>query len=327
MPNLGVDALGCAAERNGCAALARRLGGDQAASSGYMASWLLIEQPGSWPAEAVDVTLAGILDADRLAALRAAGLRPLLVRRPGRHPRTEQSRRTVFVASGRPGNHWLERLELPDLSRLAEVDLEAVAAGRAGHGERVDGPMLLVCTHGSKDMCCAVLGRPLATGLAEDYPENVWEVSHVGGDRWAGNLLVVPDGYLHGQLDPAKGGLVAKAAMSGQVYPDYLRGRTSATSGWAQAAEIALRRHTGFAGADDVLATEVGPGDDPNTRIVAVAAREHRYELVVRRAVTPAPAGGRCTDRLVLTTYPVVDVRRVDPPIGPRVSPGRATGK
>jgi hypothetical protein len=294
--------------------VARRLGGDPAGSSGYMTSWLLIEQPGPWSPEAADVTLAGILDADRLARLREAGLRPLLVRRPGRHPRNGQHRHTVFVGSGHPGNHWLERLELTDLSMLAELDLEAVAMGRAGHGERVAGPLLLVCTHGSKDMCCAVLGRPLAASLAEDHAENVWEVSHVGGDRWAGNLLVVPDGFLHGQLDPAKAALVAKTAMSGQVYPDYLRGRTSAPTGWEQAAEIALRRCTGFAGADEVLATGVHPGDDPHARTVLVAARDHRYELVVRREVAPAADGGRCADRLTLTTYAVVDVRRVDTP-------------
>jgi hypothetical protein len=318
MPYLGGEALDRAATRNGCAVVARRLGGDPAGTSGHMASWLLIELPGPWSAEAVDVTLAGILDADRLATLREAGLRPLLVRRPGRQRRTGRNRHTVFVGSGRPGNHWLERVDLTDLSMLAELDLEAVAAGRGGHGERVAGPQLLVCTHGSKDMCCAVLGRPLAAGLAKDHPENVWEVSHVGGDRWAGNLLVVPDGFLHGQLDPAKADLVAKAAMSGQVQPDYLRGRTSATTSWEQVAEIALRRRTGFAGVDDVLATEVRPGSDPNVRTVLVTARDHRYELDVRRELSPAPTGGRCTDRMTLTTYPVIDIRRVNTPTGER---------
>jgi hypothetical protein len=309
MPTLCGAAIGRPAEQNGCAAAARLLGGDPAGTSGHMTSWLLIEQPGPWAADAVEDTLAEIVDADRMAALRAAGLRPLLIRRPGRHPRTGQARRTVFVGSGRPGNHWLERLDLTD---LADLDLEGVAAGRSGHGQPVTGPLLLVCTHGSKDMCCAVLGRPLVAGLATDHPDRVWEVSHVGGDRWAGNLLVVPDGYLHGQLEPAKAGLIAKAAMAGQVQPDYLRGRTAAATGWEQAAEIAVRRHTGLAGIDDVIATGLAADNRPNTRTVVVAARDNRYEVIVRREVASASNGSRCTEQLTMTTYPVVDIRRVD---------------
>jgi hypothetical protein len=306
------SSAGCFGARDGCATVSRLLDGDPAGTAAHMSSWLLIEQPGPWAADALEDALEGIIDTDRLAALRNAGLRPLLIRRPGRHPRAKHARRTVFVASGRPGNHWLERLDLTDRSELAALDLEAVAAGRGGHGRRVKDPMLLVCTHGSKDVCCAVLGRPLVAGLARDYPGRVWEVSHVGGDRWAGNLLVVPAGYLHGQLEPAKAGLIAKAAMSGEVHPDYLRGRTSAVTSWEQAAEITVRRHTGLAEVDDVLAVSVRPDDRPDTHVVLVAARDHRYEVAVRRRVTSMPATSRCADRLTLTTFPVVGVRRID---------------
>jgi hypothetical protein len=311
MPNLS-GASSCSAAMDGCATVARVLGGDPAGSSGHMTSWLLVEQPGPWAPEAAADAFAQLVDGERMTVLRAAGLRPLLVRRPGRHPRTGRARRTVFVGSGRPGNHWLERLELNDPSQLAEVDLEAVAEGRRGHGRPVSGPLLLVCTHGAKDMCCAVLGRPLVTDLVRDYPERVWEVSHVGGDRWAGNLLVVPDGYLHGQLDPAKAALVAKTAMSGQVHPDHLRGRTTATSNWEQAAEIAVRRLNGPSGIDDVLATAVRPDNGELTRVVEVSAGEHRYEVVVRRQVGETSAANRCSGQFTLTTYPVVHLRRLD---------------
>ena len=46
-------------------------------------------------------------------------------------------------------------------------------------------PMLLVCTHGVHDTCCAVRGRPVAAALARRWPEATWECSHVGGDRFA----------------------------------------------------------------------------------------------------------------------------------------------
>ena len=64
------------------------------------------------------------------------------------------------------------------------------------------GPILLVCTHGVHDTCCALRGRPVAAALAARWPGQVWECSHVGGDRFAPNVVVLPDGFYYGNLDP-----------------------------------------------------------------------------------------------------------------------------
>ena len=311
MPNLS-GMPGCSLSTSGapgCATVARLLGGDPAGSATHMTSWLLVEQPGAWSATAVESTLAGVIDDERMHALRTAGMRPLLIRRPGRHARTGDGPVTVFVGSGRTGDHWLERIELSDSSELAELDLEAVAAGRRGHGQSVEGPLFLVCTHGAKDLCCAVLGRPVAKGLAADHPGRVWEVSHVGGDRWAGNLLVVPDGYLHGQLGPGEATLVAKAALAGQVLPDHLRGRTPAVTGWEQSAEIAVRKHTGLTGVDDVTAVHVRHDGDTAARTVLVTARGRHFEVVVRHRDGIAADGNRCTGHLALAAYSAGEIR------------------
>lgn len=308
MPNLSGGREGCPLASSGCATVARLLGGNPAGSATFMTSWLLVEQPGAWSATALETTLGEVIPHDRMSALREAGMRPLLVRRPGRHTRTEGGPVTVFVGYGRPGEHWLERIELTDRSQVADLDLEAVARGERGHGQPVDGPLLLVCTHGAKDMCCAVLGRPVANALAEEQPGRVWEVSHVGGDRWAGNLLVVPDGYLHGQLGPAEATLVAKRAVLGQVCPDHLRGRTSAVSGWEQSAEIAIRQRTGLTGVDDVVAVEVRPDRD-DSRAVVVAAGGQAYEVIVRHRTGVASDDNRCTGHIALAAYSVGDIR------------------
>ncbi|MGW4527316.1 sucrase ferredoxin [Amycolatopsis sp. NPDC004378] len=290
----------------GCAALTRELGGEPAGTAARMTSWLLVEQPGSWAPDALETVLAEAFPAG-IEAVRDAGLRPLLIRRPGRHVRVPGAPRTVYLASGRPGHHWLERLDVADLGELAALDLEAVAAGRRGHGEPVDGPLFLVCTHGSKDMCCAVFGRPLVTALAQNHPGQVWEVSHVGGDRWAGNLLTVPDGYLHGSLAVTEAELVAKEALSGNVRLEHLRGRTSAESPWSQYAEIEVRTRTGLRGLDAVLAvSEDSQGD---VRTVQVKAGHRRFEVVVRRAPATAAGHSRCSARLVLSGFVVESVR------------------
>ncbi|MEV6910957.1 sucrase ferredoxin [Amycolatopsis sp. NPDC051071] len=298
----------------GCATVARMLGANPAGTAADMRCWLLIEQPGPWPADALESILDEAFPAERRELLenlrRSHGLRPLLIRRPGKHRRDPDRPRAVYVGGGEPGNRWLERLEIQDLSELAELDLEAVADGIGGLGKPVLGPLFLVCTHGTKDMCCAVLGRPLASALHANHPGRSWEVSHVGGDRWAGNLLVVPDGFLHGQLNPAEAALVAKAALRGQVEPDQLRGRTSARTAWAQYAEIAIRRQTNLSGLDDVLAVREEPLAEADARLVTVRAGQDFYSVTVRRRSATPRGDSRCAGLIQPAGYVTEHISR-----------------
>ncbi|MET0136557.1 MAG: sucrase ferredoxin, partial [Kibdelosporangium sp.] len=145
--------------------VARMLGGNPAGSAALMRSWLLIEYPGPWAGDALEQALDEAFPEprrERLEALRKGGLRPLLVRQPGRHLRDPNlSGRRVFVGGTGPHGRWMESFRIDDLRALADLDLDAIAQGRGGIGEPFDGPMFLVCTHGTKDMCCALLGRPL----------------------------------------------------------------------------------------------------------------------------------------------------------------------
>jgi hypothetical protein len=103
-------------------------------------------------------------------------------------------------------------------------------------------PVFAVCTHGRHDACCAERGRPVAAGLAAVHPESTWEVSHIGGDRFAANLLVLPDGLYYGRLEPAAAVGVADAHLGGRVDLEHLRGRSGMAMS-LQAAEIELRRY------------------------------------------------------------------------------------
>lgn len=309
----------------GCAVVTRMLGGSPAGTATAMRCWLLIEQPGPWSADALEQVLTEAFAPQRretLERLKAtAGLRPLLIREPGRRQRQARTtRRTVLVGGGEPGNRWLERLEIGDLRELAALDLEAIANGRGGIGQTVTGPVFLVCTHGSKDMCCALLGRPLATALGASHPGRSWETSHLGGDRWAGNLLVVPDGYMHGHLDAAEATVVAKAAFRGQVEPAKLRGRTSAASQWSQYAEIAVRRETGLSGLDDVVAVrEETLRDDPQsaseTRRATVHSGQGVFEVTVRRQAAVARGTSRCAEMIAPPGYVTESITQIAPAV------------
>jgi hypothetical protein len=255
-----------------------------------MRSWLMVEHPGAWSRDVADRVLAAALPPARLRLLadlrRRHGLRPLLVRRPNERP-GRAGPRTVLVGGAYEGRRWLERLELDDLRGLADLDLGALAAGSGGLGDPVTEAVFGVCTHGAKDMCCATLGRPVARALAEAAPGRVWETTHVGGDRFAGNVLVLPPGFLYGHVTAASAARVAAAADAGEVLPDLLRGRTSVPAR-VQVAEIAVRRVTGLRAVDDVepLSDEHG--------LVTVRAGERLLGVRLGRHPLGATGASRC---------------------------------
>lgn len=59
---------------------------------------------------------------------------------------------------------------------------------------------MLVCAHGKRDQCCAVLGRPIAARLSTEFGDTVWECSHTGGHRFAPSMILLPTGYTYGRL-------------------------------------------------------------------------------------------------------------------------------
>ena len=64
----------------------------------------------------------------------------------------------------------------------------------------VEGDVFLVCTHGSRDACCGSLGPRLAQALRGAGHQQVWEVSHIGGHRFAPTLWHLPSWRVYGRV-------------------------------------------------------------------------------------------------------------------------------
>jgi len=214
-----------------------------AGTASTVRAFVLLEHAGSWGMEALqDARLAHDLGPRLRKRAAEAGVRVLLVRRPGRPPKRHQT--MVFAAYAHPDRPWLERGDLYEKQDVLDLDFEGLRAGRTAGLERDPGNVYCVCTHGRHDACCAERGRPVAAALSAAHPEDTWEVSHIGGDRFAGNLLVLPHGLYYGRLDAPSAVAVAGDHEAGHLDLDHLRGR----SGYAmpvQAAEVALRRELG----------------------------------------------------------------------------------
>ena len=202
-----------------CAPSAQRRGDDLPGTAAPVARWLLVEQPGGWGRNALrDSNIeAGI--AQRLAAAAAeAKLRILLIRRPGRVPATE-ARAWAYIDS-RPGREQVRWGSYSDHGELLDV-----MDGTAGSPDPA--PVFLVCAHGQHDACCAIRGRPVAAELNRLRPGQAWECSHIGGDRFAANMVVLPQGLYYGHVPVSAAAEVVLAYESGQVVTPLLRGRSS----------------------------------------------------------------------------------------------------
>jgi hypothetical protein len=226
-----------------CTVAALERGDDRAGTASTFGSWLLVEHAGPWGQDAFrDARMPEGVGTDVLRRASRARLRPLLVRSGVR----ESGRTGVRVLAGwsRGAHPWLEETVLPDLTGLGEVDVEGLGRGvRPGWGPAA-GPQFLVCTHGRHDVCCAERGRPVAGALRDAGVPGAWEVSHIGGDRFAANMLVLPEGLYYGGLDEDSVVAVAQRHRQGLLTLDLLRGR-SAYAMPVQYAEVALRRELG----------------------------------------------------------------------------------
>jgi hypothetical protein len=220
-----------------CAETSRADAEPVGATASRVDTWLLLEYRGLWAPDAVDGStlsdeLKRFLRAQRDALPHT---KVLFVRRTERRG-TDGI--VAFFATTTEARRELRRLELERHDDLLGLDV-------ATAGEPVDHPLLLVCTHGKHDRCCSRYGRPLYDAIREQVEDEwAWQTSHVGGDRFAGNVVTLADGVYHGRVEPEESWALVEAALRGEVHLSRYRGR-SCHSFPAQAAELAVRQETG----------------------------------------------------------------------------------
>jgi hypothetical protein len=263
-----------------CSDITRTSAEPTAGTAPVASGWLLVERDGAWGRDALTMSaLDPAVGASLLAAGKAAAVKTVLIRRPGPHAHAGDAATSVILThAGR--TPWAEQVTIHDDRELLELDPAICAEPQPpGIGRPLDGPMFLVCTHGKRDRCCATLGRPIVDTLAALHPEQTWEVSHIGGHRFAGNLLVLPDGLAYGNLDVASALSAASRHLAGQLDVPYLRGRTALPQA-AQAAEVFARRHLDIDLLDAVSIGETIRTDDRSRTELVVDGVPHLVEVV-----------------------------------------------
>jgi hypothetical protein len=275
-------------------ALRSQLRGDPLVGTAFPASrLLLVEQPGPWGRTGLTTSRFDVTVATELQRrANHAGVRLQVIRRPGRTAAGDP-RRFAYV-DAQPGAEAAWWGTYSRDADLLDLPLDQPERIRESDGVVPDNePVYLVCAHSRHDACCALRGRNVAAALAAQRPGRVWECSHLGGDRFAANVLVLPLGLLYGRVLPFAAAEFTAATEAGEVVGALLRGRIGLPP-HAQAAlahgydSLAVRR----AGDLHVRGSETGP----DGTVTVVLATPHGEVAVALQAERVGAAGLTCAN-------------------------------
>lgn len=202
-----------------CAAWSRAVGLDPVGTAPPTTVFVLVEHPLPWPSDVLDDPMLAAVDR---AARDAAG--------PDEPVRVQaivadggcSERAVVVLRATRPfiGYGRSEAVASPE-------DLPAVVAALIGEPQ-TDPPAagvtdVLVCTHGTRDVCCGSTGTRLVREL-DLNGVNVWRTSHTGGHRFAPTAITFPDGTYWAHLEPGLIGGIIDRSVDAKVAAGHMRG-------------------------------------------------------------------------------------------------------
>jgi hypothetical protein len=236
--------------------------------------WLLIEYRGLWAPHPLAESALSPAVKDRLQQQRASlpRARLLFIRRPERRHHREL---VCYFGRTRERDSRFTRLELESHDELLDVDFTAWP------GEPLNHPLLVVCTHGKRDRCCARYGRPFYDALRDlTEIDHVWQSTHVGGDRFAGNVVCFPEGLYFGRVGPADSWRLLEEYLAGRIHLTRYRGRCCYPF-HVQAAEAAIRERTNATGVQDLQLARVERTGEQEWRVAFdVSGEQQEVEVV-----------------------------------------------
>ncbi len=238
------DPRQAADETRFCASFARTSGESLLGKASFVQTYLLIEDPNAWSGpKDIESTALNPAALDRVTAFKAHCPGPRLLFIKNRTSR-ERAERSVYLVMPAPSGARMRHFVVPDLDAIGEIDFVAEAARLAGDPTAVPEAFpVLICTNGKKDMCCAKFGGPTYAALDALLPD-VWECTHTGGDRFAGNVVLPVPGQFYGFVLADRAEAFAQTIRKRHIPIDHFRGASFLPAA-VQAAEGALRIRLG----------------------------------------------------------------------------------
>ncbi len=299
-----------------CSDAARLRGDDNIATAARVDVWILVELPITWGHD--PITEAALPQVVRSALRRASHEIPrsrvVFIRK-----RVEclGPTRVYIVRSGpRTG---VTQLDLECIDDVASLPFVSIANETRAPATQ---PLILVCTHGQHDSCCGRRGYPLFDALRKRDDIEVWQCSHIGGDRFAANAVVLPWGIYYGPVEPGDSNALADAVLRDEIFLPAYRGRSS-MSRPVQAAETFVRRAMNVLARDAFKLVSREPLENERTLVRLREASGAMHEVTIEQFTSPETAMLTCTAKEAST---VPQFRLVEHNVG-RASARPSTGE
>ncbi len=220
-----------------CSEVSRNLGEPAAGVGAHASNNLLISWPiGKWTANlrrAKDMTAKEL---EWVEATVRNGWRINLMDRP----RRKTGEHLVYqFPQGRA-----YRVPRPDMAAFLQAfNEQGHEAVCRWHDGKAPDRVLLCCTHGRKDKCCARFGNAAYLALQRTQretglPVEVWRCTHLGGCRLSGSAIVFPQRHKYGRLSPDSAAGLLAAASEGRPWAPGFRGSSDLQPA-EQCAEVA----------------------------------------------------------------------------------------
>ncbi|GCE49657.1 hypothetical protein EI42_02041 [Thermosporothrix hazakensis] len=229
-------------ERRFCAQISREAAEPFIGTAVHIDAWLLLEYTGPWNYYAVEDSALPESVKGWIASLKEAypRFRTQFIRQNTRIQKTI----TCFFVIAQEGRQAVYKFQFGSYEDLLSINFSAILSGHASYNSYLSqDPIFLVCTHGKHDHCCAKFGMPIYNELTRLVGAQAWQTSHVGGDKFAANLVCFPHGLYYARVTISELPHIVAAYRNGEVYIPKLRGR-SCYSPIAQAADCFLRAQT-----------------------------------------------------------------------------------
>ena len=263
-----------------CSAASRYSQEMLAASAAHYKSYILVEHthpfPGSIREALVDKAwMAGL---QRLA--QKVNAKILLIRN---QQSDYKQARLIYVDCIRKQYFTI----ISNYERLKDVSLEEKILAADTLWE--DTAFFTICTNGKKDKCCAKFGFPVFKffeNCQTDVP--VWECSHVGGDRFAANAVLMPYGIYYGRIGVEDVEPILQHLDQRKIYPTNYRG-LSRLSFFEQAVEVYMRRHLNNYDFDFSLQIRNRRQHNNMINVEVVTFNDCMYDMQLKREVIDYP--------------------------------------
>jgi len=158
--------------------------------------------------------------------------------------------------------------------------------------------IILVCTHNSYDKCCGKYGKEVYKYLSiKEKDFDIWQTTHLGGHRFAANILMLPEGLYFGRVNSESFIHIKNEYSNNKIYLDSLRGKCYYKKE-IQASEYYLRSKLEFYGLNNIkLVSSFNKNSNITVTVFENTLDQKQYTIVLEKNQRALENFASCKDK------------------------------